>query len=58
MLLDDKDIAIGVLKQQRNQALDALADMVVQATKQSREIAELQQRIAGFETTMNAEKHT
>ena len=39
--MDDKDIAIGVLKQQRNQALDALAEATIVITKLQQQIAAL-----------------
>ena len=39
--MDDKDIAIGILKSQRNQALDALAEATIMITKQQQQIATL-----------------
>jgi uncharacterized protein involved in exopolysaccharide biosynthesis len=43
--MEDKDVIINVLKQQRNQALDALADAGLQLTKLSQQVQAQAQQI-------------
>ena len=54
--MDDKDMIIGILKQQRNQALDVAVEMAVQIAKMSQQTATDMKRIADLEILVEQRK--